>query len=150
MTATYREAEPREVRHRESERSSARSDGDRVSLMNRDNDQPVERRQNKDNGRHNRSSLIETSHSTPPTTELQQNIEPYDVLFLTKTQQKPAPASLNSSLVSTTPDVALPGHKQQQVAVKFDEIKNIFPYAKNIFVKIFCSGSVSAAPAPAC
>ena len=85
-----------------------------------------------------------------PITDLQQNIEPYDVLFLTKTQQKPAPASLNSSLVSTTPDVALPGHKQQQVAVKFDEIENIFSYAKNIFVKIFCPGSVSAAPAPAC
>ena len=107
MTATYREAEPREVRHRESERSSARSDGDRVSLMNRDNDQPVERRQNKDNGRHNRSSLIETSHSTPPTTELQQNIEPYDVLFLTKTQTK-APA------VSSTPDVALPAPRSSQ------------------------------------
>ena len=90
------------------------------------------------------------SSNMSPITDLQQNIEPYDVLFLTKTQQKPAPASLNSSLVSTTPDVALPGHKQQQVAVKFDEIKNIFSYAKNIFVKILCPGSVSAAPAPAC
>ena len=116
-----------------------------------------------------RASLIDTSSNSPqqpsnmpsnmpssmpsnmsPITDLQQNIEPYDVLFLTKTQQKPAPASLNSSLVSTTPDVALPGHKQQQVAVKFDEIENIFSYAKNIFVKIFCPGSVSAAPAPAC
>ena len=85
-----------------------------------------------------RASLIDTSSNSPqqpsnmssnmpsnmssnmsPITDLQQNIEPYDVLFLTKTQQKPAPASLNSSLVSTTPDVALPGHKQQQVAVKF-------------------------------
>ena len=111
VMATYREAENREVRHRETDRStgrnersersdrSERSEGDRVSLMNRDNEQPVERRQN-------RSSLIETSQPKPETTELQ-NIEPYDVLFLTKTQSK-VPA------VSSTPDVALPGPRSSQ------------------------------------
>ena len=116
VTATYREMdirdreeEGREVRPR-GERRTRETEGDRVSLINRDNEKPVERRQNKDNNKHNRSSLIETSHSTPPTTELQQNIEPYDVLFLTKTQAK-AP---KAPVVSSTPDVALPAPRSSQ------------------------------------
>ena len=111
VTATYREMdirdrepEGREVRTR-GERRNRETEGDRVSLINRDNEKPVERRQNKDNSKHNRSSLIETSQNPPPTTELQQNIEPYDVLFLTKTQAK---APKQPPVVSSTPDVALP------------------------------------------
>ena len=117
VTATYREMdirdrepEGREVRARGGGRTRE-TEGDRVSLINRDNEKPVERRQNKENNKHNRSSLIETNSHITPTTELQQNIEPYDVLFLTKTQSKVTP---KVPVVSSTPDVALPTPRASQ------------------------------------
>ena len=117
VTATYREMdirdrepEGREVRARGGGRTRE-TEGDRVSLINRDNEKPVERRQNKENNKHNRSSLIETNSHITPTTELQQNIEPYDVLFLTKTQSKVTP---KVPVVSSTPDVALPTPRSSQ------------------------------------
>ena len=138
-----------EVRQRSSRDSQlVTRPGQRASLIDTSSNSPQQPSNMPSNMSSNMPSNMPSNMS--PITDLQQNIEPYDVLFLTKTQQKPAPASLNSSLVSTTPDVALPGHKQQQVAVKFDEIKNIYSHAKNAFVKLFCPGSVSAAPAPAC
>ena len=112
---------------RPGERNSVASDS-RVSVTSRDTSMvseggreapppPVEMRANSQAvTRPHRSSLIETQPKSPNNIDLsQQNIEPYDVLFLTKTQQKSA--APQSSLVSSTPDVALPGPKhppQQQ------------------------------------
>ena len=137
INPTYREMDirdrPRAERDRrtgQGERSSVASDS-RVSVTGGSRDtslvseggsreQPVEMRgsSNRDSQlvtRAHRSSLIETSQPKSPNIDLsQQNIEPYDVLFLTKTQQKSAAPP--SSLVSSTPDVALPGprHPPQQ------------------------------------
>ena len=127
INPTYREMDirdrPRAERdrrqgreQREAERMSVASES-RVSSVSesvRDQPPPVEMRQtsNRDSQlvtRPHRTSLIETSQPKSPNIDLsQQNIEPYDVLFLTKTQQKAAPPP---SLVSSTPDVALPGPK---------------------------------------
>ena len=75
---------------------------------NESRDSLVETRQNRDSqnsavsaGRTNRSSLIETP--AKPTTDLLQNIEPYDVLFLSNDTPKPK----SPGLISSTPDVAL-------------------------------------------
>ncbi len=141
VNPTYREMDirdrPRAERDRrqgQGERNSVASDS-RVSVTGGSRDTsmvsegareqpppPVEMRANRDRDsqavtRPNRSSLIETQiQPKSPNIDLsQQNIEPYDVLFLTKTQQKSA--APQSSLVSSTPDVALPGPKhppQQQ------------------------------------
>jgi len=59
-------------------------------------------------GRNKRSSLIETQNKAP-TTDLLQNIEPYDVLFLSNETPTPSP----HALISSTPDVALPGPRNQ-------------------------------------
>jgi len=120
LNATYKETETQANRNRSdrpkdnaSDRSregQRESQSDRLSQNNRDNDRQrdnnVERRQHRDSqgSRANRSSLIENQAKSP--SDLLQNIEPYDVLFLTNTQTPP-PRNL-PSIVSSTPDVALP------------------------------------------
>ena len=129
INPTYREMDIRDRPRADRERQERRqgrdnrdSDSSRVSGKdnnNGDREAGVEMRQqgNRDSqavNRPKRSSLIESSQtkSPPQQTDLQQNIEPYDVLFLTKSQQPKVPP--HPALTSSTPDVALPGSKQPQ------------------------------------
>lgn len=100
-----------EIRRRE---DRPRKDGS-GELKTRDS--KVEQKQNRDSQSsgsqayppNKRSSLIETQNK-PNTTDLLQNIEPYDVLFLSsENQSKQAKAAAPSGgLLCSTPDVALP------------------------------------------
>jgi len=124
LNATYKDTETQQAQRNRSDRSkevnSERprdSHNERPSLNNRDGDRQrddnVERRQHRDSqgSKTNRSSLIENQAKSP--SDLLQNIEPYDVLFLSSTQTPPRNPP---SLVSSTPDVTIPAPRNIQQA----------------------------------
>ena len=107
LNATYKDTETQAMRNR-SDRSKDNSERQNNRDNDRQRDSNVDRRQHRDSqgsSRANRSSLIENQAKSP--SDLLQNIEPYDVLFLSNTQTPP-PRSNPPSLVSSTPDVTIP------------------------------------------